>query len=62
MGWSKNSKISIHRESSLVQVAEKLGHAGPGVTLATYRHLLLEERRAGALPLEELLGGVKHRA
>lgn len=56
------ASLLLARGLDLALVGEKLGHANPGVTLQVYRHLLQEERQAGALPLEELLGGVKHRA
>jgi len=56
------ASLLLARGLDVSLVSEKLGHATPNVTLSIYRHLLQEERRAGALPLEELLGGVKHRA
>ncbi|MEX2541790.1 MAG: tyrosine-type recombinase/integrase [Trueperaceae bacterium] len=36
-------------------VAERLGHADPSITLRTYAHMYEEQRRAGAVSLEEVL-------
>ena len=39
-------------------VADRLGHTDPGFTLRVYAHVYEEQRRAAALPLEQLLSAV----
>lgn len=56
------ASLMLARGLDVSLVADKLGHATPGVTLSVYRHLLQEERRAGVLPLEDLLSGPRHTA
>jgi len=54
--------VMLARGLDLSLVADRLGHATPNVTLGIYRHLLQEERKAGVLPLEDLLTGPRHQA
>jgi integrase len=56
------ASLMLARGLDVSLVADKLGHATPGVTLSVYRHLLQEERKAGVLPLEDLLSGPRHTA
>ncbi|GAA6735390.1 tyrosine-type recombinase/integrase [Thermus oshimai] len=49
--------LALRRGVPVEVVSERLGHSTPAFTLATYRHVLDEERRAYALPLAELLSG-----
>ncbi|MER3480952.1 MAG: site-specific integrase [Meiothermus sp.] len=56
------ASLLLARGLDVALVAERLGHAGVGVTMAIYRHLLQEERQQAALPLDVLLGGSPHKA
>ena len=56
------ASLLLARGLDVALVAERLGHAGAGVTMAIYRHLLQEERQQAALPLDVLLGGSPHKA
>lgn len=56
------ASLLLARGVDVSLVSERLGHGNPSVTLSVYRHLLSEERQQGVLPLEDLLGGPRHRA
>ncbi|MBI5811340.1 MAG: site-specific integrase [Meiothermus silvanus] len=56
------ASLLLARGVDVSLVSERLGHGNASVTLSVYRHLLSEERQQGVLPLEDLLGGPRHRA
>jgi integrase len=56
------ASLLLARGVDVSLVAGRLGHGNASVTLSIYRHLLSEERQQGVLPLEDLLGGPRHRA